>query len=93
MLGLVLASLFVAAYFINVWNYCVFGAKPLHCSVIFLCFVILMLFMRSIYSKMSLEFDYKCPSCGKSIQKRQFAKLAIVSGKCGHCGKSVFRPN
>ncbi len=34
--------------------------------------------------------DVRCPACKKSVQGGIYAPLAIATGKCGHCGATLF---
>ena len=34
--------------------------------------------------------DLRCPTCKKSLQGGIYTPLAIATGKCGHCGHTLF---
>lgn len=34
--------------------------------------------------------DLRCPACKKSVQGGVYTPLAIATGKCGHCGGTLF---
>ena len=52
-------------------------------------FAILAIIFGGIYW-IGKKTDVRCPACKKSVQGGINAPLAIATGKCGHCGATLF---